>query len=81
MERTTGRALHSIFSSHLVVPGSRLKGFADHAFSIAAPRLRNAAQQSINDCKASGAFKQIFRDTSLHLLLIRRNLFACIFVT
>ena len=42
-ERTNVRALRSTFSSQLVVPRSRLKGFGDRAFSIAAPRLECSA--------------------------------------
>ena len=40
----------------LPVPQSRLKGFEDSAFSIAAPRLWNALPRSITDCKSVVAF-------------------------
>ena len=57
-KRTGVRALRSTFSSQLVVPRSRLKGFGDRAFSIAAPRLWNALPGSLTSCKSVGAFKK-----------------------
>ena len=52
------QTLHSIVSSQLAVPQSRLKGFGDPAFSIAAPSLWNALPGSITDCKSIGALKK-----------------------
>ena len=57
-ERTNVRTLRSTVSSQLAVPRSRLKGFGDRAFSIAAPRLWNALPGFITDCKSVGAFKK-----------------------
>ena len=45
-------------SSQLADPRSRLKGFGDHAFSIATLSLRNALPGSITDCKCIDAFKR-----------------------
>ena len=50
-------AIHSL---QLVVPRSRLKGFGDHAFSIAAPRLRNALPGSLTYC-TKGIQTQLFK--------------------
>ena len=57
-ERTNVRVLRSTVSSQLAVPQSRLKGFGDVAFSIAASRLRNVQSVSITDCKYIGAFNK-----------------------
>jgi len=79
-ERTNVRTLRSTVSSQLAVPRSRLKGFGDRAFSIAAPRLWNALPGFITDCKSVGAFKKVLRHICLNLLLTRLNLLSCIFV-
>ena len=46
------QTLSSAISSQLAVPWGRLKGFEDHAFSIASPRLGNALPGSITDHKS-----------------------------
>ena len=46
------------FSSQLAVPRRRRKGFGDHAFNIASPRLWNVLPGSITDCKSSGGLKK-----------------------
>ena len=78
--RTNVRILRFAVSSQLAVPQCKLKGFGDRAFSIAAPRLWNALPGSITDCKSIGALKKVLRHICLNLLLIRCNLFSCIFV-
>ena len=57
-ERTNIQTLRSTVSCHLAFPWSRLIGFGDHAFSIAAPRLCNALPGSITDCKSISALKK-----------------------
>ena len=49
--------------------------------AIAVPRLWNALLGAITDCKSIGAFKRkVLRHIGLNLLLIRCNLFSCIFI-
>ena len=55
-KNTHVRTLRSTVSSQLVVPRSRLKAFQDLAFSIAAPRLRNALPRDITYRKSGGGF-------------------------
>ena len=56
--RTNVRTLCSTVFSQLAVPQSRLKGFGDRAFGIAAQKLWNALPVYITDCKSIGAFKK-----------------------
>ena len=55
---TNVRTLRLTASSQLAVPWRRLQGFADRAFSIAAPRLWSALPGSITECESTGAFKK-----------------------
>ena len=55
--------------SQLVVPRSRLKGFGNRAFSIAAPKLWNALPGSLTYCKSVGAYKKTLGHICLNLLL------------
>ena len=51
------QTLHSKTSSQLAVgPQSRLEGFGDRSFSIAAPGLWNVLPGSITDCKSIGVY-------------------------
>ena len=80
-ERINVRTLLSTVSSQLGVPRSRFKGFEDYAFSIAGLRLWNALLGSITDYKSIGALKKkVLRHICLNLLLIRCNLFSCIYI-
>ena len=49
---------YSLVSSQLTAPRSKLKGFGDHAFSMAAPRLWNALPGYICGCKSISAFRK-----------------------
>ena len=73
--RTNVRPLRSTVSSQLAVPQSRLKGFGDRAFSIICPETVECCvrinQWSIGDFKKRSCW---------NLLLIRCNLFSCIFI-
>ena len=63
--------IHYTVSSQLAVARSRLKGFGDLAFSIAALRLWSALPESITDSKSTGAFKKVLRHVCLNQPLIR----------
>ena len=66
-KRTNIRTLCSTFYRQWVVPRSRLIGFRDRAFSIAASRLWNALPRSFTSCTSVGAYKKALRHTCLNL--------------
>jgi hypothetical protein len=56
--RTNVRTLRSTASHQLAVPRSRLKGYGDRAFSVAAPRLWNALPDSVTGANTGTVFKK-----------------------
>ena len=67
-------------SSQLAVPENTVKDFADYAYSIAAPRQWTALPGSNTDCKYIGTLNKVLWYIRLNLLLIKYNLFSCIFI-
>jgi len=55
------RALRSSDSHRLVVPSSRLKGYGDRSFAVAAPRLWNALPEKLRKTDSLSSFKRLLK--------------------